>query len=87
MSDPIQNDVNRLCHMAAAAAEAAEYDLTGAIIDFEAGELDKAGVLNLFSHLIKTGMAWTLQGSYGRMAASLIESGHISRTGDILEPA
>lgn len=45
------------------------------IIAFETGELDDDGVIDLFQRLIDSGMAWRLQGSYGRMAAQLIEAG------------
>jgi hypothetical protein len=51
---------------------------------YENGELDPDGVLELFAELIKSGMAWTLQGHYGRTAQSMIEAGHISREGEIL---
>lgn len=47
------------------------------IMDFEMGMLDDEGILKLFQHLVDTGMAWTLQGSYGRMATALIENGLI----------
>ena len=60
-----------------------KYDLVGAIMDYETGELDSTGTLELFSHLIKTGDAWTLQGSYGRAAASFIEAGYIEADGTI----
>ena len=60
-----------------------DIDLVGAIMDYETGELDMVGTLVLFAHLIKTGMAWTLQGSYGRAAASLIEAGAISPEGEV----
>ena len=43
-------------------------DIVTEIIAFEAGELDNQGVIELFSKLISSGMAWTLQGSYGRAA-------------------
>ena len=46
------------------------------IIAYENGELDEDEVINLFQELINSGLAWQLQGSYGRMAASLIESGY-----------
>lgn len=54
------------------------YDVTGNIISFESGELDHEGVIELFQHLVNTGLAWQLQGSYGRMARVLIEAGEIS---------
>lgn len=54
-------------------------DLTSDIIAFECGELDEEQTINLFQNLINTGLAWQLQGSYGRTAAALIEAGHCTR--------
>lgn len=51
------------------------YDYTGAIIAFESGELDSDAVVELFQYLIDTGLAWQLQGSYGRTAVALIQNG------------
>ena len=45
------------------------------IIDYELGVLDSDSVIELFQELINNGMAWTLQGSYGRTARYLIEEG------------
>ena len=57
--------------------------LTDKIIDFECGLLDQIGMLELFAELIKNGMAWTLQGSYGRTASALIDAGYIDTDGNI----
>ena len=56
-------------------------NITDKIIDFECGLLDDTGVLELFAELISNGMAWTLQGSYGRTASALIDAGYISEDG------
>ena len=54
------------------------YDQTSAIIAYEEGSLDEDEVIELFQNLVNTGLAWRLQGSYGRTAAALIEQGVIS---------
>ena len=54
-------------------------DLVGAIIDYEAGQLDDDETVELFQHLIDTGTAWQLQGHYGRTAEALIEQGFCTR--------
>jgi hypothetical protein len=64
--------------------ETKDNDLVGKIIDFEMGQLSNDQTIDLFAELIKNGMAWTLQGSYGRSAMHLIESGYISREGEVL---
>lgn len=61
------------------------YDLVGNIIAFESGELSADGTLKLFSHLVKTGQAWTLQGHYGRTAHALIQNGYLGPDGAILQ--
>ncbi len=53
------------------------------IMDYEDGTIDDKRALELFSHLIQNGMAWSLQGHYGRTAKSLIESDYINRDGKI----
>lgn len=52
------------------------FDEVGQIMAYENGELDDEETIALFQHLIDNGMAWELQGSYGRTAAALIGSGH-----------
>jgi len=55
------------------------------IVAYESGKLDNAGILDLFSELIRDGLAWSLQGCYGRMAEYLIEAGYLGRDGTILK--
>ena len=59
-------------------------DILSLITDYEEGSLDNDGFLTLFAELIKSGLAWSLQGSYGRTAEALIEQGLISTKGEVL---
>ena len=54
------------------------------IIEYEGGQLGDSDTLGLFSYLIKTGQAWTLQGHYGRTASRLIDKGYIDKQGNVL---
>jgi len=58
------------------------YDHVGAIIDYENGALDKDQIIELFQHLIDSGLAWQLQGAYGRMAHALCAEGYCHRPGE-----
>jgi hypothetical protein len=58
-------------------------DSLSMMIDFENGHLSEVDSIKLFSYLIKTKMAWKLQGLYGRTAYQLIESGVLDRNGNI----
>ena len=51
-------------------------DQVSQIMAFESGELDEDQTIELFQSLINSGLAWQLQGSYGRMASELIRSGY-----------
>ena len=51
-------------------------DQVDKIMAFEQGDLDDDGVIELFQELIDSGLAWKLQGSYGRMANALIANGY-----------
>jgi hypothetical protein len=51
-------------------------DQVSKIMAFESGELDFDQTVELFQELIDSGLVWQLQGSYGRMASSLIENGY-----------
>jgi hypothetical protein len=53
------------------------YDVTSAIIAYEQGELSNDEIIELFQYLVDTGLAWSLQGSYGRTARYLIDEGYI----------
>jgi hypothetical protein len=59
-------------------------DLTGNIIAYECGQLDDEQTIGLFAELVRNGMAWKLQGHYGRVAVILIKDGYIDENGNIL---
>lgn len=51
------------------------------LIAYENGELDAKETLDLFSRLMKSGVVWQLQGSYGRAAQAMILCGLITPDG------
>lgn len=58
-------------------------DLIQQIIEYESGELSDEDTVELFSMLVKNGMAWTLQGHYGRIAEAYIDAGVLDESGKI----
>lgn len=60
-------------------------NLIDSIMDYESGELDDRGTLELFAELVRTGQAWQLQGHYGRTAHALIQGGYLTTDGTLTE--
>lgn len=58
-------------------------DLASQIIAYETGELSGIEMIKLFSELVKNGMAFTLQGHYGRIATDLMRAGILDQYGEI----
>ncbi len=48
-----------------------------AMIAWENGDLSDEETIKLFQALVDSGLAWKLQGCYGRMAARLIDAGYV----------
>ena len=57
------------------------------MIAYESGELSDADTITFFAELVKSKMAWSLQGSYGRMASAMIDAGFVSPEGEVTELA
>lgn len=54
-------------------------DIVGQIVAFEQGELEDGEVYALFQFLLDSGMIYSLQGSYQRMAEDLLLAGMIEQ--------
>lgn len=55
-------------------------DVLSFTMAYEGGELDDDEIVKGFQSLIDTGLAWQLQGHYGRTAMALIQQGLCHRT-------
>ena len=55
------------------------------IMDYENGDMDFERICKFFQGLIDSGMAWRLQGHYGRMANHLIMEGWCSPREKVIE--
>jgi hypothetical protein len=51
---------------------------------YRATEVSEDEFYQAWSFLIRTGLAWSLQGFYGRTAASFIQEGLFDKEGNIL---
>lgn len=56
-----------------------KFDTLDFIMAYEGGEVTQDEMIEGFQHLIDNGMAWTLQGHYGRTATALINAGYCHR--------
>ena len=55
------------------------FNLVKSLLAYETGQSSEDEVIELFQNLVDSGLAWQLQGYYGKTAVSLIEAGLITR--------
>ena len=53
------------------------------VIEYETERHDLEWIVQFFADLIATGLAWQLQGHYGREAKAYIDNGLISAQGEV----
>lgn len=53
------------------------YDTITNIIDWENGDMTHEQEVKFFQQLVDSGLAWQLQGCYGRRASELIKAGEV----------
>ena len=53
-------------------------ELTQQLIEYEQGNLDESQTIDLFQQLVDSGLAWNLQGHYGRTAYAMLQEGLIT---------
>jgi len=53
------------------------------VVEYETEEHSLEWIVQLFADLIATGLAWQLQGRYGREAKAMIDEGIITVQGDV----
>jgi hypothetical protein len=56
--------------------EKKEFNVVDFVIAYEGDHLNDEEIIKGFQQLIDSGLAWQLQGHYGRAAMSLIKDGH-----------
>ena len=56
------------------------------IMAYEQGEMSDDEMVEFFQQLIDSGLAWSLQESYGRMAMRLIEAGYCTDSRTRVDP-
>lgn len=61
------------------AATTKRLNLVDRIMRYEDGNMDHEEITDLFQDLLDTGLAYSLQGSYGRKAEELIKAGIIEK--------
>ena len=57
-----------------------ETNVVDKIIRYENGTMNEGEMIQFFQELINSGLAWKLQGHYGRTARTLIEEGLCSES-------